>query len=366
MTKLCEIFRTGTHTSSNGTVKNWTTDDLDLMVTNFNTKNPDVPIVIGHPKTNDPAYGWVDSLKRVGDSLFAGFKQVAPEFAQAVNAGHFKTRSISVAPDGSLRHIGWLGAMPPAIKGLSGFQFEEDENAENYDFSEFEDYKFQTTANIFERIRDFFIEKFGLETAETVISRFQLENLKQIEDKDDEAVREFCAALEPDNKEDLMQQKQQNDALMSKIAEFEEQLKDKDRIINDLRNEKAEIDKRSRKEKYLQFAQKAIEDGHILPAQKEIVTDFMEAAYNCDVQTNQDFSEDDENTLTNRFKTFVTGLKQVEFSELTQDKVNKDILDFNDPIAVSKAVSEYVTNAKKDGKNISESQALREIKNKTV
>ena len=123
----CEIFRTGKHIASNGQEVNVTEKDLDEIVANFSDKNPDVPMVIGHPKTNNPAYGWVDKLKREGGKLYACYKNVASEFEEWVKDGRYKTRSISLK-DNVLRHVGWLGAKPPAIKGLEAYQFEEDDN----------------------------------------------------------------------------------------------------------------------------------------------------------------------------------------------------------------------------------------------
>ena len=126
--KWCEIFRTGTHTANNGQTISVTEQDLDEIIKNFSEKNPDVPLVIGHPKINAPAYGWVDKLKREGNKLFASFKEVSNEFSQWVNKGLYKNRSISLAEGNVLKHIGWLGAEPPAIKGLENYQFSEDEN----------------------------------------------------------------------------------------------------------------------------------------------------------------------------------------------------------------------------------------------
>lgn len=130
-----EIFKSGTHTSSNGKTKNWSNSDLDKMVTSYSGENHEAPAVIGHPKSNDPAFGWLDKVKRTGNSLLGTFKQVAPEFAEMVRDGRFKKRSISVYPDGSIRHVGFLGAQPPAIKGLRDIDFSEDD-AEIYEFEE--------------------------------------------------------------------------------------------------------------------------------------------------------------------------------------------------------------------------------------
>ena len=35
--------------------------------------------MFGHPKTNEPAYGWVEKLKREGGCLYAKYKDVADD-----------------------------------------------------------------------------------------------------------------------------------------------------------------------------------------------------------------------------------------------------------------------------------------------
>ena len=135
MKGFIEIFRTGKHTSSNGKSKTWTRADLDKMVTQYDPAEHEAPAVVGHPQTNDPAYGWLEKVKRSGDVLLGKFKQVAPEFAEMVTAGRFKKRSISVYPDGTIRHVGFLGAQPPAVKGLRDFQAKDD-GAIVYEFEE--------------------------------------------------------------------------------------------------------------------------------------------------------------------------------------------------------------------------------------
>lgn len=117
------IFKTGTHTDSNGNTKDWTEKELDNIVEKYNPQEHESPIVVGHPKDNAPAYGWVAAVKREGDILYAKMKGLIPEFVDMVKKGMFKKRSISLYPDGTLRHIGFLGAMPPAVKGLPDFAF---------------------------------------------------------------------------------------------------------------------------------------------------------------------------------------------------------------------------------------------------
>lgn len=134
--KNVEIFRTGTHTDSSGHTRTWTKSDLEKIVRSYDPKEHEAPVVIGHPQEDHPAYGWVERVKIVGDRLLADFNQVVDEFAQAVKDGLFKKRSIALYPDGSLRHVGFLGAMPPAVKGLKNVAFSKCDDIREYEFSE--------------------------------------------------------------------------------------------------------------------------------------------------------------------------------------------------------------------------------------
>lgn len=125
--KWFAIFKTGKHTDSAGNTREWTEADLDVIVAKYDPQKHEAPIVIGHPASNAPAFGWIEKLKRVGDTLYAYPKQLAQEFVEMVNKGLFKKRSISLYPDGTLRHVGFLGAQPPAVKGLPDVQFAEGE-----------------------------------------------------------------------------------------------------------------------------------------------------------------------------------------------------------------------------------------------
>ncbi|MDE2700889.1 MAG: hypothetical protein OXI23_18625 [Gemmatimonadota bacterium] len=117
-TPWIEVFRTGTHTDASGKKKKYTLSHLHRIVAKFNTKSLDVPAVVGHPRTNDPAYGWVSAIRIVGSRLFAKFTQVDKKFWAAVKAGRFKKRSIALNADGALAHVGWLGGVPPAVEGM--------------------------------------------------------------------------------------------------------------------------------------------------------------------------------------------------------------------------------------------------------
>lgn len=121
-----EVFEAGPQTASDGTAREWTEAELDEMVRNFAATGDTVPAVVGHPKDDAPAYGWVSSLRRAGKRLIASFRDVAPEFAEMVSAKRFPNRSIKVLKTGQgwqVGHVGWLGAAAPAVSGLKPVNF---------------------------------------------------------------------------------------------------------------------------------------------------------------------------------------------------------------------------------------------------
>lgn len=111
-----EVFKAGTHTDSEGRAGTFTRADLDQMVANVTGAG--VPAVLGHPKDNDPAYAWAQ-LRRDGDLLLAEFSDINADFEAAVDAGAYRNRSVAVYHDAQrgwvVQHIGWLGAVPPAL-----------------------------------------------------------------------------------------------------------------------------------------------------------------------------------------------------------------------------------------------------------
>lgn len=124
-----EVFKTGTHTDSGGDTREWTLDDLTTIANTYNeaiTADPgaEAPIVKGHPDTDDPAFGWVKSLKVVGDKLKAKITLIK-DFAEEVKNELYKKVSIALKDDLMLRHIGFLGAVQPAVKGLEPVKFSE-------------------------------------------------------------------------------------------------------------------------------------------------------------------------------------------------------------------------------------------------
>jgi hypothetical protein len=120
------IFRTGTHTDASGKTRIWTEDDLHTIAAKYNEQTEhEAPVVVGHPKDNAPAFGWVSKLAVDGGILYASLKDLSAEFVDMVKNHRFKKRSIALYPDMLLRHVGFLGAVPPAVKGLADAVFSD-------------------------------------------------------------------------------------------------------------------------------------------------------------------------------------------------------------------------------------------------
>jgi hypothetical protein len=125
-----EVFKTGRHTDSAGNTKEYNAGSLDAIAYAYNSRTESsdaflAPIVKGHPKTDSPAYGWVARLARRNDTLLAKVKDMNAEFAEEIRRGRYKKVSIALYPDMLLRHVGFLGAASPAVKGLQPVQFSD-------------------------------------------------------------------------------------------------------------------------------------------------------------------------------------------------------------------------------------------------
>lgn len=132
---VIEIFRAGRHRSMAGVDHEFTTEDLDMAAKTYAPSRHEAPLVIGHPQTNSPAYGWVSRLFRQGSSLYAEVTHASEQLMQWVREGRYKKISASFyQPNAAgnpvpgalyLRHVGFLGATPPAVKGMADPAFSE-------------------------------------------------------------------------------------------------------------------------------------------------------------------------------------------------------------------------------------------------
>jgi len=162
-----------------------TDGNIDELVANFDASVHEPPVCVGHPKDNSPAYGWVSKLWKEGKDLLAEMA-LLPEFAEMLKKQVFKKRSIAFYTDFEgtgkkvLRHIGFLGGMPPRIKGMPDLVFADVDG----EFSEVElraiselNWRQKDLSSVLRNLKNDLIERVGAESADKIIPEFSITQL---------------------------------------------------------------------------------------------------------------------------------------------------------------------------------------------
>lgn len=294
-----EIFKVGTHRPTSGEPVTFSADDLAQAAANYDPKDFDAPLVIGHPKTDGPAYGWVRGLRLAGDKLMARMG-VTPEAVDLVKNGNFKKVSASFyLPKAAsnphkgqlaLRHVGLLGAAAPAIPSLAAVQFA----GGDADVVTFADWDQLSVIAVFRRLRDFVIEKFSLEDADRILPSVDLDWMQtqaaQAPDHlpDDPPGPSFAEPQPKLPKDTIMADQAELDARAKALAEREAQLNAQtaDFAAREASARKADNDK---------FLNGLVAAGKLAPALVPQVAKFMARL---DHQEVVSFAEGDEGQKT--------------------------------------------------------------------
>lgn len=184
-----EVFRPGTFRPMEGDAITYSAADLRAMADAYDPETAPAPVVVGHPQTDAPAFGWVKSFEYADDRLFANLHEIDPAFSEQVRSGRYKKVSMAFfgpsQPHNPVpgtwypKHVGFLGAAAPAVPGLKNAAFAADKPAAAV--FEFGERGFEETASMFRRIREYLIEKFGAEDADRVLPSYQIEWLSDME-----------------------------------------------------------------------------------------------------------------------------------------------------------------------------------------
>ena len=181
---MFQIFKAGKRRSNDGTEYEITEQDVIDCAECYDPQLHEAPLVFGHPKTDDPAFGWVKDLQSSDGALSANFSDVDEGAKELVRTKKFKHVSASFYPPAHpsnpvpgkwyLRHVGLLGAMPPSVKGLGAVSFSDADGC-----VEFSEYGQETAAGLFRRLRDWMIGKFGQEEADQVVPNWEIDSMRE-------------------------------------------------------------------------------------------------------------------------------------------------------------------------------------------
>ena len=323
--RAIHIFRPGRHTSMQGATIDFGESDLIATANAYDPARHEAPLVIGHPRADAPAWGWVGGLTADGGGLFAAPRQLDPAFAEMVRAGRFKKVSASFyTPDSPhnpvpgvyyLRHVGFLGAQPPAVKGLAPVNFAEgdtDEGCVSFDFAESPGL-LRWLADLFRGLREYVVEKDGAETADRAIPSYAVSGLQEMAAASAAQAAEIPAFAEnlPPKQEHTMQKQETPPAENIDFAETKARADELERKV-------AYLTGIARKERASRVVDKALADGRLTPAQSVGLADFMAGL---DEEGTFDFAEDGSKTTSMSPAAFMAAFlerlpKQVDFREV--------------------------------------------------
>jgi len=369
--KKLNIFRAGTHVAMSGETITFSEADLQGMVAAYNPEKHEAPIVVGHPKDNAPAYGWISRLSLSEQGVEAETKQVDEAFAELVQAGRYKKKSASFYPPDSknnpvpgsyyLRHVGFLGATPPAIKGLRDVEFADADDAVVLEFDEEPQqgvsfagwWAFDIVANTFRNLREFIIEKYSREDAERVFSNYSIDAIKEAATK--VAASSTAAVAYNEKGDDTM-----DDATKELQAKLEAQAKalaDAEADFAERAKKLEEKERRNRKEQYELRLDKLIQAGKVLPAQKGLLIALCESQ-GADQMVAFGEAEQKKPAVDVLFAFLETMPKLVDYGE---SAASDSVLPMNDPQALSTRIREYVNEEAKKGNSVSYAEAAEHV-----
>lgn len=271
-TRRIEVFRPGTFVPMSGVPVTMTAEDLKAIAAAYDPAAAPTPCVVGHPKTEDAAYAWASgfSYDEASERLVAEVDQIEPAFGEAVKKGSYKRISLSLfsptAPNNPKpgawypKHIGFLGAAAPAVPGLKPVSFAEDQTGVVE--VEFGDPAFKDVASVFRSMREFLIEKFGIEVADKAAPSWSINWIDDAGERDRGGLPAFSEpALKPEptmpTPEELAAQQRQRD-LDAREAE--------------LKKREAELAHAD----HASFAEGLVKEGRLIPASQARVVALLD------------------------------------------------------------------------------------------
>lgn len=366
--KQIDIFRSGTHTDSRGRQFAFSDIDLQAVASKYDPALHHAPIVVGHPKDDHPAYGWVKSIAFQDGHLVAEPEDIEPQFAELVKSRRFRKVSASFyspnqpnnpAPGSYyLRHVGFLGAAAPAVKGLKSVEFSDDDDG----IIEFDDvaplraaWGFEMVSKVVRGVRDFIIAEKGIDVADALIPSWQVDSIaetaEQLRDAADNAPAPYATNYTDNQEEDMSKEqdaalKAREEALARQEADFAEKVKS-DAVER----------RKAREAEDAAFVEQISAAGRLPVGLKPLATALFADLSDGTIS----FSEDGgEKSIAPR-QGLRDLLSKLPLPVVSNEIANGDGPDFSDPLHVSDAITTEIAAAKGRGENLSAAEAAMRI-----
>lgn len=351
---LIPVFKPGTHTAVDGRKITFTLENCIDLAESYDPTLSEAPAVIGHPKLTAPAYAWAKSFEVKDGLVYAKLDQINPEFAEAYNAGSYKKRSLSIyLPDSPgnpkpghyyARHIGFLGAAAPAIKGLPDVSFAESDGEQGAaEFSMADEEFDENLISILSNLRDLLIEEIGIASADLFLPQWRIESLRAISDRKQ---KEKEKMPQPNLDASFAEQQAAIDAKNADLAAREQVLFKKEQ--------------KQKRDEFISFADELIIAGKLLPTHKTSVVEVLMSLGNEPIS----FAEGDTTVNASSADLIKKVLSErpafMNFSEKSAAN-DEGKIDTQDPKAIAAAAAAYQKEQAEKGNVISISQAVAHV-----
>lgn len=260
-----EVFRAGTFRAMSGQDFSFSAEDVAAIAENYDAEKAPAPVVVGHPKSDDPAFGWAESFEvNAEGTLVASLGRLAPEFVSAVEQGRYRKISMKFFPPDAPgnpvpgtyypRHVGFLGGAAPAVPGLKPVEFADAAEDELIEIAFGLPQVAEATSTVLRRIREFLIDQFSLEAADKAIPEWQVRWIEEAGELPEPAADP--GFTQPEEKEPQMSG-DPND-----LARREQALAEGERKLRNTQN--------------ISFADGLVAAGKLLPVQKDGVVALLD------------------------------------------------------------------------------------------
>lgn len=323
--KPIHIFKPGRHMTMGGDTIEFSVADVKAIANAYDPSLHEAPLVVGHPKSDAPAHGWVESLYTTADGLFAIPRKVSAAFAEQVKSGAYgKVSSKFYAPDApnnptpgtwALCHVGFLGATPPAVKGLRNPEFSDvGEGCVAFQESvEFGDWDDRVNAGLWRGLRDWFIGKFGQDEADKALPSWSVDSLQESAAQPEPDEPNAPAAFSEENKGE-------NNMTPQQIAQLNADLEKVKCELAQVRASEAQKEADALEKENIEFAEGLIKDGRLAPKDKDLVVavlGYMAVPGEGKGKVAEFGEGNDKQSLASAMKGFLSGRgKVIEFGEI--------------------------------------------------
>lgn len=373
-----QIFRRGTHVSSAGERLTFTEAQLRASAAAYDPSVHEAPIVVGHPRDNAPAYGWVGTLSydEGAGALEAEERQIDPAFAELREAGRFKKRSASFYhPDSPsnpvpgvfyLRHVGYLGAQPPAVKGLRDAPFSEAEEG----VVEFTDAGM--LARLFRGLREYFIEQHDVDTADRVLPSYLVEDLAaESAIQSDASMPAYSDSADGGNtvtttakstQQPAASAAQQTSPDADELARRQAEIDAREASFAEREQRIAAEERRVREREHAEFVESLVKDGRIMPRHQPAMTALLTGLPAAEIE----FAEGDSQVKkapADVLRDILTSLPtHIDYSERAgSDRPAPTSSQQQNPRALARKAGDRVEAARREGRSLSFTEAYDEV-----